>query len=229
MSMYKIALFTLFSLPLFAGFFPQTVHTSVKSVKGNAITLKSKFPLNGMSGVIVHNYGNGLTAITSRMAQVSSNGESSLLSADVIHHDELPTINTPVTAGDKVIGGYLYNNILLLAPDADTYGKITSTHNKKWIHPDLFALYLSVQGDDRPTKENLANFAKKFQIGLIYIVRRNAAVLLDPISGKMVGQKSISDLPKEGKFPFYMRFKELDSGWFGSDVKGNYYNMIESI
>lgn len=230
MAMFKIALFTLFSLPLFAGFFPQTVHTSVKSVKGNTITLNSRFPVNGMSGVIVHNYGSGLTAITSRMSQVSSNGDALLLNADVIDHDALPTISTAVNSGDKVIGGYLYNNILVLAPDADTYAKITSAHNKKWVHPDLFALYISAQGDDIPTKENLSNFAKKFQVGLVYIVRRNAAVLFDPISGKIVGQKSMSGLPKEGKFPFYMRFKDIDSGWwFGSDVKGNYYNTIESI
>ena len=228
--MYKIALFFLFSLPLFAGFFPQTVHTSVKSVNGNSITLNSRFPVNGMSGVIIHNYGSGLTAITSRMTQVSSNGGASLLNADVIDHDSLPTIKTAVRAGDKVIGGYLYNNILVLAPDADTYAKITSAHNKKWVHPDLFALYMSATGDGIPTRENLANFAKKFQVGLVYIVRRNAAVLFDPISGKIVGQKSMNGLPNEGKFPFYMRFKDLDSGWwFGSDVKGSYYNTIESI
>jgi len=135
-----------------------------------------------------------------------------LVSTDILHHDELPTIKTAVSPKDKVIGGYLYNNVLLLAPDADTYAKIISAHNKKWIHPDLFALYLSVQGEDAPTKENLANFAKKYQVGLIYIVRKNSAVLLDPISGKIVSQKSMKNLPKEGTFPFYMRFKALDSG-----------------
>ncbi len=228
--MHKIALIALLSLPLFAGFFPQTVHTTIKSVKGNAITLNSKFPLNGMSGVVVHNYGNNLTAITSRITQTASDGSASLLhSADILHHDELPTIKTAVAPNDKVIGGYLYNNVLLLAPDADTYAKITSSHNKKWIHPDLFALYLSVEGEERPTKENLADFAKKYQVGLIYIVRKNSAVLLDPISGKIISQQSMTDLPKKGTFPFHMRFKSLDSGWFGSSAKGNYYNTMESL
>ena len=227
--MHKIALITLLSLPLVAGFFPQTVHTSVKSVKENTITLNKKFPANGMSGVVIHNYGNDLTAITSRIAQTSSDGSVSLVTTDILHHDELPTIKTAVSPKDKVIGGYLYNNVLLLAPDADTYAKIISAHKKKWIHPDLFALYLSVQGEDKPTKENLANFAKKYQVGLIYIVRKNSAVLLDPVSGKIVSQKSMTNLPKEGTFPFYMRFKALDSGWFGSDTEGNYYNTMESL
>ena len=227
--MHKIALIALLSLPLFAGFFPQTVHTSVKSLKGNTITLNKKFPANGMSGVVVHNYGHDLTAITSRITQTSSDGSASLLSADILQHDELPTIKTAVSPKDKVIGGYLYNNVLLLAPDADTYAKIISAHKKKWIHPDLFALYLSVQGEEQPTKENLAHFAKKYQVGLIYIVRKDSAVLLDPVSGKIVSQKSMTDLPTEGTFPFYMRFKALDSGWFGSSTEGNYYNTMESL
>jgi len=227
--MHKIALIALLSLPLVAGFFPQTVHTSVKSVKENTITLNKKFPANGMSGVVIHNYGNDLTAITSRIAQTSSDGSASLVTTDILHHDELPTIKTAVSPKDKVIGGYLYNNVLLLAPDADTYAKITSAHKKKWIHPDLFALYLSVQGEEQPTKENLARFAKKYQVGIIYIVRKDSAVLLDPVSGKIISQKSMSNLPAEGAFPFYMRFEQIDSGWFGSDAKGNYYNMMESL
>ena len=227
--MHKIALIALLSLPLVAGFFPQTVHTSVKSVKENTITLNKKFPANGMSGVVIHNYGNDLTAITSRIAQTSSDGSASLVTIDILHHDELPTIKTAVSPKDKAIGGYLYNNVLLLAPDADTYAKITSAHKKKWIHPDLFALYLSVQGEEQPTKENLARFATKYQVGLIYIVRKDSAVLLDPVSGKIISQKSMKNLPAEGTFPFYMRFKQLDSGWFGSDVKGNYYNTMESL
>ena len=227
--MHKIALIALLSLPLFAGFFPQTVHTSVKSVQGNTITLNKKFPINGMSGVVIHNYGNDLKAITSRISQNSSDESVLLVSSDILHHDELPTIKTPVSPKDKVIGGYMYNNVLLLAPDADTYAKIISTHNKKWIHPDLFALYLSNQGEERPTKENLAGFAKKHQVGLVYIVRKNSAVLLDPISGKIVSQKSMTDLPKKGTFPFYMRFKAFDSGWFGSSTEDNYYNTMESL
>jgi len=227
--MLKIALITLLTFPLFAGFFPNTVHTSIKSDDPKSVKLTSSFPIDGMSGVVIHAYENGLNAITSRLTQISSDGSTKLIDADIIHHDELPTINTSVKRGDKVIGGYLYNNVLVLAPDADSYAKVTKTYDKKWIHPDLFALYLSVQGDSRPTKENLSNFAKKYQVGLIYIIRKDADVLMDPISGKIVSQKASSQLPTEGQYPFYMRFGKLESGWFGSEAKGNYYNMVGSI
>jgi len=227
--MRKIALLTLLTFPLFAGFFPQTVHTSIKSVNDKSIVLNSKFPVNGMSGVVIHHYDNDLDAITNHITQTSSDGNSTLIDATVLHHDKLPTIKTAVRPGDKVIGGYMYQNVLLLAPDADTYAKITSSHTKKWIHPDLFALYLSVQGEGRPTKENLFDFSKKYQIGLIYIVRKNTAVLLDPISGKIVSQKAMSGLPAKGKFPFYMRFEDIKSGWFGSSDTGDYYKTMEAI
>lgn len=227
--MHKIALIALLSLPLVAGFFPQTVYTSVKAVKGDTITLNKQFPVDGMSGVVIHNYGHDLTAITSRIVQTSSNESTALVSTDILQHDELPTIKTPISAKDKVIGGYLYNNVLLLAPDADTYAKITSEHDKKWIHPDLFALYLSAEGEEKPTRENLAGFAKKYQVGLVYIVRKDSAVLLDPISSKIVSEQSMTDLPAKGSFPFYMRLKSLASGWFGSDAEGNYYNTMKSL
>lgn len=227
--MHKIALIALISLPLVAGFFPATVHTSIQSVDGKVIQLKKAFSANGMSGVVIHSYAKGLDAITSRIIQTALDGSSVLLSADDIHHDELPTINTTVKPGDKVVGGYLYNNVLLLAPDANTYARITKKYHKKWIHPDLFALYLSVEGEGKPTKENLAIFARKYQIGLIGIVRKDAVVLMDAISGKIVSKQSMSNLPQKGQFPFYMRFDKLESGWFGSDSVGNYYNMVGAL
>jgi hypothetical protein len=160
----------------------------------------------------------------------TSPGKAKLLENDTIIHDELPTIKTAVRAGDKVIGGYLYNNVLLLAPDANTYAKVTSSTNKKWIHPDLYALFLSQEGEASPSRENLAIFAKKYQVGLIYIIKKGSAVLLDPLSGKIVGKKGVSGMPSKAQYPFYMRFDEIQTGWFSKGSKeGSYYNMMESL
>jgi hypothetical protein len=227
--MLKIALIALTALPLFAGFFPSTVQTSISAVKKNNVSITKALPVNGMSGIVIHNYGNSLEAITSYLTQTSSDGKAKLIGRDILQHDELPTINTTVSAGDKVIGGYLYNNVLLLAPDANTYAKITSAHSKKWIHPDLFALFLAQEGDAHPTKANLAAFAKEYQVGLIYIVRNGSAVLLDPISGQFVGKKVMSNLPAQGDYPFHMRFEKIDAGWFSGDDKMNYYQIMGSI
>lgn len=226
--MRKIALIALSALPLFAGFFPSTVNTSVSGLSGQNIKMSSSFPVNGMSGVIVHNYGNNIKAITARVVQTSK-GNAIIKGNDIIHHDSLPTIKTAVSRGDKVIGGYLYNNVLVLAPDANTYSKITSSHNKQWIHPDLYATYLSQEGESMPTRANLAAFAKLYQVGLIYIVKKGSAVLLDPISGKHVGKKGVSNLPSKAQFPFFMRFDKIDAGWFSKSASGTYYNLMESL
>jgi len=226
--MLKIALIALTALPLFAGFFPSTVNTSIASISGKNITLRSSLPRNGMSGVVIHNYGSDLKAITSRIIQTSK-GHAVLADSEVIEHDSLPTINTAIARGDKVIGGYLYSNVLVLAPNANTYAKATSSANKTWIHPDLYALYLSQEGEGTPTRENLAEFAKKYQVGLIYIIKKGSAVLLDPVSGKIVGKKGVSGNPGKAQFPFFMRFDKIDSGWFSKSTTGTYYNLMETL
>jgi len=226
--MFKIALITLISLPLFAGFFPPTVQTSVSGSSGESITLSRSFPKNGMSGVVIHNYGSGMSAITHSVVQTSAK-HARIVDNDVIEHDSLPTIKTPIHKGDKVIGGYLYENVLLLAPDAATYAKVTSSVHKNWIHPDLYALYLSQKGEGTPNRENLADFAKKHHVGLVYIIKKGSAVLLDPVSGKYVGQKGVSGLPSKAKFPFFMRFDKIDSGWFSKSSGGTYYNLMETL
>jgi hypothetical protein len=224
--MHKIILLSLLSLPLVAGFFPSSVHSSISSVQGNTVSLSKAFPINGMSGVIVHTYKNSLSATTYRLSQTTSSGKAKLSDASVIHHDKLPTIKTPVRKGDKVIGGYLYQNVLVLAPDAKTYQRVIKSYQKKWIHPDLFAVYLSEKGEGKATKETLLNFAKKYQVGLIYIVRKNSEVLLDPISGKIISTKSRIGTVSKGEFPFYTRLGALESGWFGTSETGDYYHAV---
>jgi len=228
--MRKIAFMLLCSLPLFADFFPQTVHTAIISTQDKTVKLAKPFPAVGMSGVVVHNYDNNLTAITAHIVQTSMDGSATILETNILEHDAIPSIQTTLTNKDKVIGGYLYDNVLLLTPDADTYAKIVASENKKWIHPDLYAVYLSSKSEESVNKENLADFAKKYQVGLVYIVRKNTAILFDPISGKIVSQKAISNTPKKGQFPFFMRLEPLKSGWFGSgEVSGDYYNAMEKL
>lgn len=226
--MRKLALLALLTLPIFAGFFPSTVHTSVANVEGG-IKLKKALPVNGMSAIVVHNYGNKAQAITRYIVQTGKDGTATAIHKEAIYHPKLPTINTPIKVGDKVTGGYLYQNVLLLAPDAATYARVTAKYNKNWIHPDLFALFLAVEGDDLPTRDNLGKFAKQYQVGLIMIIQNGKAVLLDPLSKKIISQMNLANLPEKGKFPFFSRFDEIDSGWFDRKETGNYYNLMERL
>jgi hypothetical protein len=226
--MRKIAIVILFSIPLFAGFFPQTVHTSISKVSKNRVLLNKPFPIKGMSGVVIHKYSDELKAITNRIVQTSL-AQAELVEGDIVHHDAIPTINTAVKVGDRVIGGYLYHNVLLLAPDAKSYAKVTSQYNKNWIHPDIFALFLATEGDTVPTKENLKKFAKNYQVGLIAIIDKGKLRVVDPISGHTLKQKAMGRLPREGRAPFFMRFDKIDAGWFSKNTTNSYYSIMESI
>jgi hypothetical protein len=220
-------LFLTFSL-LQADFFPPTVQSSVVGAKGNTIVLSRGFPAKGMSGIIIHNFGENLQAITSYI-RYNGGKSAAMISNEPIAHDELPTVKPKVRVNDKVIGGYLYDNVLLLAPDANTYARITRESDKNWIHPDLYAMFLSREGDQIPTRKNLKKFANEYQVGLVYIVQKNKAVLYDPISQRYVSQKAISGLPAKGQFPFYMRLGKIKAGWFSKKAKGSYYQMMKAI
>ncbi len=222
-------LLSLLTSSLFANFFPSSVTRSVSYADGKEIKLSKPFPVNGMSGIVIHNFGNQLEAITGYIEQTAADGKSKLVAKEIIHHDELPSIKTPVSKGDKVIGGYLYDTVLLLAPDADTYAHITQHTAKHWIHPDLFAMFLSKEGDAYPTRENLAKFAKEYQVGLIYIIRKNSAVLLDPLSGKIIAKRTFKGAPKKAQYPFFMRFDSFKTGIFSKSGEGDYYQTMERL
>ena len=223
-----ILAFLLSVIPLTAGFYPPSVQSSVTAVNGKKITLSRPFPSKGMSGIVIHNYGKDLQAITSYM-RYDGGRSGTLIHNEPIEHDELPAVKAKIHINDKVIGGYLYRNILLLAPDANTYARITSSAEKNWVHPDIFAMFLSQEGDQYPTKDNLQKFANEYQVGLVYIVKKGKGVLYDPISRRYVSQKSLSGLPAKGQFPFYMRLGKIKAGWFSRKAKGTYYQLMDSI
>ena len=213
---------------LAAGFFPPTIHTTVKSVDGNRVTLAKPLPVNGMSGVVLHSFGKGLQAITGILVQTAP-GVATVRKGDLLDHKGLPTPKSVAAPGDKVIGGYLYSNVLVLAPNARTYAKIVRSGGRFWIHPDLYAAFLAREGDSTPSPSNLAKFAREAQVGLVYIVQRNRAILFDPLSGKIVGSRPFNPVGQESKYPFYNRFSKINSGLFGGSDSGDYYKSVGAI
>lgn len=224
-----VAMLALSMFTLFADFFPQTTQTSIKEISNKSVTLNAPLPRNGMSGVVIHHYDHGLEAITSRLIQ-DKKGKVTLQAKEILHHDKLPSIKTKANPGDRVIGGYLYSNVLLLAPDRETYRKITSMYNKKWVHPDLFALFLDKEGDNVPTHKNLATFAKAYQVGLVLIVGRKKAKLLDTISGEIVGVLAMTGLPKHGQAPFFSRLNKMEpDSIFARGTTLSYYTLMDAF
>jgi len=213
---------------LFAGFYPPTTNTKVVAVNGSSVTLQAPLGVNGMSGVVIHNFDERLKAIVGYIAQTSGTSAIKVDSTAIIH-TSLPSVKDNIRVGDSVIGGYLYENVLLLAPNQKTYADIVRSDNKNWVHPDIYATFLSKNSFGLPNKENLAIFAKEYQVGLIYIVKKDHAILYDPISKSIVGRRAASSTGTQAQAPFYMRLETIKSGLFSSVSGGDYYQIMESI
>jgi hypothetical protein len=193
---------------------PQSITTTIKSINQNGqITLATSVP-KGMSGIVVHDYGNGLSAITNAVI-TEKDGKATLLKYTAIPHENIPNIKTASKANDKVILGNFYNNVLVIAPDATSYANITQKFKKTWIHPDRFALDFMKHAQSAITLDNIESFSKKNQVGLVLIASKNGLFILDPISKKFIGKKNISVNTDNAMEPFFARFKQMDTSVFG--------------
>ncbi len=215
-NLFKKLLFTLLAMSymLFANALPSTISTTISGVISNGqVQLSSNVP-KGMSGIVIHNYSNGLSAITHATV---SQGESraSILPYEAIVHENIPNIQTAVKEGDKVIFGNFYNNVLVIAPNRDVYRNITTTYKKTWIHPDTYALDFIQEDEKYLTYKSLKKFAQRNQVGLVLIVLSNRILILDPISQKNLGSLPIQVNQNNAMAPFYARFKEMDISTFG--------------
>jgi len=96
--MKKLLFILLTTYALMADGLPQRIETIIQSIDANGkIELATAVP-QGMSGIVLHNYGNNLSAITQA---VISLGETSatVLPYTALLHENIPTIKTPARVG----------------------------------------------------------------------------------------------------------------------------------
>jgi hypothetical protein len=229
--MKKFLLMVLSTFVLMAIDLPKPIKTTIKSINKNQVILANSVP-KGRSGIVVHSYGNGLFAITH--TAISQGGTKATIgSYSMLKHKSLPTIKTDIKQGDQVIFGNLYDNVLLIAPNEQSYSSITKSIKRVWIHPDLYASFLIINDEDRITKKNLKEFAIKSQVGLVAIVAKDGLRIFDPISGNYLRRVAINT-PIEAKTqsPFYARFEQISTNLFSEDSQTkfpSYYKGIDNI
>ena len=227
--MKKIILLVLATYSLMASTLPQRIETTIKSIHGDTIKLAQNVPA-GMSGLIVHDYGNGLSAITHSVI-TTQNGNAKILPYTAILHENIPTVKTEAKINDNVILGNFYNNALLIAPDERTYSAITKKFNKSWIHPDAYAVQFMREERSEISLESLQKFAINNQVGLVLIATKTELLILDPISKKFLGQKQIQGTATKAMKPFFSRFEHMDVSTFGfSEITlKDYYTSIQDL
>ena len=221
-------LFLLTSYALFADALPKSIHTTVKNISNDTIQVSSNIPA-GMSGIIIHDYGNGLSAITHATISLG-NSKASVQSHTAILHKNIPSIQTEINVGDKVIFGNFYDNALIIAPNQVAYKQIMQKFKRTWVHPDAFALEFMQEGKTTMSMEILERFSKKNQIGLVLVISSDKLLVIDPISKKVIGSTGIKTNPNTAKTPFYARFKQMDLSIFSmGENKINYIPYFRSV
>ena len=228
--MKKLLLLVLATLSLMAIALPTTIKTTIQATNNKTVQL-SKTVQKGMSGIVVHDYGNGLSAITHTIIS-QGDGKAILKPYNVLSHKNLPSIKTAVKKGDRVIFGNFYNNVLLIAPNGRSYREIIKSIKKSWIHPDAYAMHLISKSETQINLENLKSFADKNHIGLVLVATKNSLITLDPISGSILKRDSLSLKNDKAQSPFYARFEQIETNVFSSDdIKefSEYYKGIERL
>jgi len=228
----KKILFTLLasSYLLLANALPNAMTTTISNVTSNGeVELSSSIPA-GMSGIIIHNYGNKLVAITHSTTSLGGT-KASTAPYQAILHENIPNIKTEVKKGDKVIFGNFYQNALVIAPNQEVYRTITKNFKRSWVHPDLYALAFMKDGETKLSLDHLHDFAQHNQVGLVLISTQNALLILDPISKQFLGSIPMQPNSSEAMAPFYARFKQMDISTFGFSNKSYtpYYESVAGV
>jgi len=229
--MFRFILLFLVNISLLSALdLPSSVESRVISIQDNTINLSGNIP-SGRAGIVIHDYGKGLRAITH--TAISLKGNRALIKKYLgLGHDNIPNIKTAVRVGDRVLFGNLYSNVLLIAPNERVYKSVTESFSDRfWIHPDLYANFFIENGDDIVTIKNLREFAVKNLVGLVAIVARDGIRVLDPISGKYLRRLPLTLNITEAQTPFYARFENIDDTFSGTSAKNlaKYFKMVEEI
>lgn len=224
--MKKIVFFILFSsLSLWADGLPNSIQTSVQKVSNGNIELSSNVPA-GMSGIVIHNYGNGLQAITHDCVSVGAN-QAKASAHNAISHKNIPSIQTTIKEGDTIVFGRFYQNALIIAPNQITYQQVAQKFNRTWTHPDIFAIEFMDSSETTLTMDVLNEFAEKHQIGLVLVVTNNQLLIIDPLSKTLLGKGAFNANTAEVVTPFYARFEPVNTSMFSLDKK--YVPYFQSV
>ena len=207
---------------LYAASFANVISQSILSVDKDNATIKVDNIDVGMSGFIVkhidkeHSY-ILRSAVVSKFDKVSKIATLNLSDFKELDQDSLPSGKWSVQVGDEAILAFGYSRALLIAPNEEIYHRITKAlPTLEWVHPDLFAAILSLNGHPTPLKKDFNEMCEISAVGLLYFyIHEN----LFTVDCKSMNILQISDAPikqESLQLPFYSRVSDINANWFGA-------------
>ena len=225
--MKKLLFILLINYTLFANSLPSSISTTITSVTNNSVQVDATIP-KGVSGIVVHNYGNNLSAITHILISQGEK-EATIHPYAGLGHDKLPNVKSDVVKGDKVIFGNFYDNILLIAPNEEVYRKTKESIKKNFIHPDIYAMDLITHNETQISLNNLKLFAQRNQVGLVLIAIKDYIMVLDPMSSEYLHKFPLTTIATNTISPFYARFEQISNSLFGTESRQKFLEYYQGV
>ena len=211
-------LFFIATFTLFGG----VIKTPILSVNESAqtVTIKVKKLDVGVSGFVVHRLGKYNSTILKDVTVVSFDKEKQIATLkmkafDQLIQNALPTGNWKVEVGDIAILAFGYSRGFLIAPSEEVYYRITkATGQLQWIHPDLFATILSLNGHPTPLKEDFNKMSIATSAGLVFFYLNQKLFTVDAKSMKILNISKAVLSQDSVSLPFYSRVDTIESAWY---------------
>jgi len=199
--MRKILGIILFINFLKASLIPYTNSAQITEVKGSYVTLSNNIGINGVSGAVIRNMQNGNKIIVSYVKQISPN-RAKIIDFMPLNAKSLAKFKDTAKVNDNVIGGLLYNKVMVLAKNKQDFLDIQSSFGIDSINPDTFITYLATKNKNSYDYSDLNKFGKLYGVGIFVIEKNGFLEVVDAISKEVVNRVKYSATKGEIK-PFF--------------------------
>lgn len=214
----RIWIFLLLTLAMLEASF---ISTPVIEVQGNRASIEAPQLQKGMSGFIVRHFDATHSSIiaNARVSETTPSSNKALITFsefDGLRQNALPNGKWTPQANDEVIIAYDYGRALVIAPNEEIYNKVTkSIPNVDFVHPDLYATYLSHEGHPTPLVSDFRRFCTAASVGLLYIQNAQTLFTLDCKNYTLLQMTPYYAVGEESQTPFYTRVPAIRAAWWG--------------
>ena len=208
---------------LVSSLFANVVKSPILSVdkKNSIATIKIDKIDIGMSGFIVHKLGKTNSTILKNIVVESYDEKSKIATLKfydfkMLQTDALPRGRWQVQKNDTAVLAFGYKRAFLVAPNEDIYYRVTkSAKGIQWVHPDIFATILSINGHPTPLKSDFIQMSQTASVGILFFYLDHKLFTLDANSFAILNISEAMLLQDTVQLPFYTRVQEIDADWWG--------------
>lgn len=165
----------------------------------------------GESGIISRIINENEFIIANALVDEIKDGVATLSISDFNQMNEkyMPKPLAKVSEGDKATFRILYDRAILITPNQNAYQEITGKFSKiDFLHSDVFAMFLSQEGQNMPQAKDFTKFCDKYEVGLVFIALNDRIDILNCSSFKKLDSVPFSPKDSSSNKPFFTRLSD---------------------